>query len=252
MRRTVTAFLALFFVLAFPGSKAFALVKAEGRYWFTSLNSSVKVTEANIIGTNIDLVDDLGVGDSENFWEGRITLELGSHKLRYSYMPMKWDGSKTISKDIVFKGKTYTASTVVDSELDIKYHRLTYEYDIIDTLDNRLGILLEVKYFDIDASLKDSTLVLDESESIKVPLPSVGLTANIGLPLLLNVGGEVTGVSLGNYGYIVDAEAAVNFKPLPFITVSGGYRYLKLHVEVNDDEGDFELNGPYALLRASF
>ncbi len=252
MRRSVPVFLVLFFVLVFFDSRAHALVKVEGRYWFTDLDSSVKVTEGNIIGTEIDVVDDLGVDDKKNFWEGRITLELGSHKLRYGYMPMKWDGQKTISQDIVFKGKTYTASTVVDSEMEIKYHRLAYEYDIIDTLDNRLGIIFEVKYFDINASLRDTTLVLDESESLDVPLPTVGVAVNVGLPFLLNVGGEVTGMTLGSYGYMVDAEAMVNFEPLPFVTLSGGYRYLKLHVAVDDDEGDFTLSGPYLVLRAGF
>lgn len=237
----------LFFVATlFTGTNAFALVDVEGRYWLTTMDGEIK---SGTTGTTINLVDDLGVDDQENFFDVRATLEFGSHKLRYGYMPLSWKGTKTISQDIVFNGQTYSESDTVNTELDIAYHRLGYEYDIIDTLNNRLGVIFEVKYFDIDASLTDTTT---RTASVKAPLPTVGIAAQAGLPFLLSVGGEITGISLGSAAWLVDAEAGVNFKPAPFVVVSGGYRLLKLHLDYDDDLADISVQGPFVMLRADF
>lgn len=244
----LTALFTLVFV--FAHSHSFALLSIEGRYWFTELDGDVKVTEAGVVGTDIDFSDDLGV-DDEDFWEVRITLEFGKHKLRYGFIKLEWDGEKTITEEINFGGETFTVSTFVDSELNVDYHRLGYQYDFIDTLENRLGLILELKYFDIDARLKAPPI--DESESLQVPVPTVGVAFQLSLPLLVTFGGEVTGVTLGGYGHLIDGEAALRFNPIPFLRLSGGYRYLKVKVEDGDDsEVDFDLHGPFLTLGASF
>lgn len=248
--RKLALLLAVVFVLA-SSTKASAIVDVEARYWFADFDDTIKVTEGSAVGTDINLVDDLGVGD-ENFVEGRITLELGSHKIRYGYMPLKWEGSNTLARSITFNGQTYSASTNVESDLKMDYHRLGYEYDIIDSLNNKLGVIFEVKYFDGEASLKAPSAGLDERESFKAPIPTLGLAAQVGLPFLLSVGGEITGITLGSDAYLVDAEAMVNLKPAPFVVISGGYRVFKLHLEDDDDLADITVKGPFVMLKADF
>src|SRR3989344_5220405 len=208
-------------VSVFYSLPAEAIVHGEGRYWFTSLDSKVQVTEPGLTGTQIDLVDTLGMDDKKNFWEARVDLNLGSHHLRYAYMPLSWDGSKTITQSINFQGKTYSASTKVDSSLDILYQRLGYRYDIIDILGNKIGIIFDVKVLDIDARLNAPGI--DKSYSVTAPIPTVGLGAQIGLPFLFTVGAEVTGIAY-NGNHLIDGEALINFEPIPLVTISGGYR----------------------------
>lgn len=241
------AALLVFMATLLVGTNASAVVDLEGRYWLTTMDDEIKSGTA---GTTINLVDDLGVDDKENFFDIRATVELGSHKLRYGYMPMSWEGTKTTGAPLVFNGVTYPAASV-NSKLDMAYHRLGYEYDIIDVLNNRLGVIFEVKYFDIDASLT-SSLGQNEKASIKAPVPTIGIAAQAGLPFLLSVGGEITGVSLGSAAWLVDAEAGVNFKPAPFVVVSGGYRIFKLHVDYDDDLVDISVSGPFVMLKADF
>ncbi len=241
-----------FLAVIFAGTSAFALVNIEGRYWFPTLDANARLSNGGIIGTDVDFVNTLGVEDRNNFWDGRVSLELGSHKLRYGFTPLKWDGAKTLSQSVTFNGKLYSASTPVESQMKIDYHRLGYEYDFIDLLNNRLGVIFEMKYFDTKARLKASSLGFDESKGLKAPVPTIGIAAQAGLPFLLSVGGEVTGVTIGSKAYLVDAEAGVNIKPAPFVTVSGGYRYFKLHLENNDDKANFTLAGPFVMLKANF
>jgi hypothetical protein len=231
----------------FTGTNAFAIVDVEGRYWLTTMDDEIK---SGTTGTTINLVDDLGVDDQENFFDIRAILELGSHRLRYGYMPLSWEGTKTIGSPINFNGVNYPAASI-NTKLDIAYHRLGYEYDIIDTLDNRLGVIFEVKYFDIDANLT-SSLGQNETASVQAPVPTVGVAGQVGLPYLLTVGGEITGISLGSAAWLVDAEAGVNFKPFPFFVVSGGYRLLKLHLDYDNDLADISVQGPFVMLRADF
>jgi hypothetical protein len=238
----------LFLATLFTASNAFAIVDIEGRYWLTTMDDEVR---SGASGTTINLVDDLGVDDKENFFDVRATLELGSHKLRYGYMPLSWEGATTTGAPINFGGVVFPAAAT-STKLDIDYHRLGYEYDIIDTLNNRLGVIFEVKYFDIDASLTSSVPGVSQSASVKAPVPTIGVAAQVGLPFLLSVGGEVTGISLGSAAWLVDAEAGVNFKPAPFVVVSGGYRLLKFHFDYDDDLVDLSVNGPFVMLRADF
>lgn len=241
----------VFGMMLFASSSANALVHVEGRYWFSDLDSTVKVTDASIIGTDINVVDTLGVDDKENFWEARVSLELGSHKFRFSHMPLSWDGKKTITQSITFAGQTYSASTSVESSLDIVYQRAGYRYDIIDTLGNQLGIIFDVKLLDIEARLKEPAAGIDKLYSVTAPIPTVGLGVQVGLPFLFSVGAEITGVGYSG-NHVIDAEAQVNFNPLPLITVSGGYRIFDLKVEDGDDKVDFKLKGPFLLVRAGF
>ncbi|MBI5641897.1 MAG: hypothetical protein HY954_00315 [Deltaproteobacteria bacterium] len=240
-----------FLVAIFFSSTASAVVDVEGRYWLTDLDGTVQVSSDGV-GTDIDLANDLGVDNKKNFFEGRITLELGSHKLRYGFVPLKWDGSKTLTETITFAGQSYTASADVESEMNLNYHRLGYEYDFIDALNNKLGVILELKYFDGDVSLRSSALGLDETDSIKIPLPTVGVAAQVGLPMIFSVGGEITGITLGSQAYLVDGEASVNIKPFPFVVISGGYRIFKMHVDYDNNKADLTLKGPFLTVKADF
>ncbi len=249
MRRLAIAFLTIASVLIFQ-SRAMALVSVDARYWLSELDAEVKVTENGLTGTEIDLERDLGVDTEENFLEGRITFEFGKHRVRYAFVPLSWDGSKTITKSINFAGKTYSVNTDVTTSLDVDYHRLGYEYDFVKVAGNRFGIIAELKVFDIDASLKSTAV--SESESIVVGLPTLGVAFQMGLPSVLNVSGEITGITYGGDAYFVDGEVGLNITPLPLVSISGGYRYMKLYAEVEDDKVDLQLDGPFIMVRVGF
>ncbi len=251
MRRLFTAI----FVLAatfFISSQAYALVDIEARYWFTNLDSNVTATSGTVVGTDLNLVSDLGLDDHESFPEARITLELGNHSFRYAYLPLSWSGETVTDTTITFAGKTYPVFSAVSTDVQVDYHRFSYRYDLINKLNNRLGIIVEVKYLDGRVNLKDAAFGLDESTRLQIPIPAVGIGGQLAIPFLANIRAEITGMSLGSMAYVVDGEANVGFHPLPFINVSAGYRYLKFHVEQNDDTGSVALRGPFVTVSANF
>ncbi len=98
-------------------------MEIQGVYWITDLTAKAKVVESSI-GTDFNLKSDLGVKD-EDFTEARFILQTGENsKIRLTYTQVNYSGDQDITRTIEFKGQTYSASTLVKSELDIQYFRL--------------------------------------------------------------------------------------------------------------------------------
>lgn len=253
MRRTLIAFIVLASLLA-AAPRAEAVLDLDFRYWYTELDSTVKSSTGSVIGNEINFANTLGIDEHKSFFDGRATLEFGHHSIRYAFIPMDWDGVKTLSAStpVTFGGRSFTALDTMDSEITINYHRLTYRYDFFDLLDNKIGAIFEVKYFDADATIKDLTIGVSETEKIDIPLPAVGIGAQAALPLLFSVSGELTGIAISSDIYIVDGEAMINIAPMPLVKFSGGYRYLRLHYDRDNDLTDFTISGPFINLRADF
>lgn len=95
-----------------------------------------------------------------------------------------------------------------------------------------------------------SGIFITESESAKVPIPTLGARARIGFSDYIALVGRV-GYSEYQDNSFLDAEAQIEFSPIPLVGVFGGYRYLDLKV---DDSGvfvDAQFSGPFvgALIR---
>jgi len=242
----------VFAIVFVCNSNVDANMGGEVRYWFTTLDSEVKITDDALVGTKIDLEDDLGVDEKEDFVEFRVFYKSGKHKLRYSFVSMSWEGEKTTTKTLLFSGKTYSATAFVQTELDIDYHRLGYEYLIIEKDKYNVGFIFEVKYFDLDARVRAIGAGLDESESVGIPLPAIGLSFNAQLFKDITFEAEFTGFTVGSAAYVYDAELLIGYRAHKNILLSAGLKTFTLHGDDEDDEIDFKVGGPFVMVRATF
>ncbi len=258
MRRTCCGFwvtgLFLFATVAPAAALPFIEVWGEARYWRPTLESEIVASSAGFPGTTIDPVSDLALDKVQNVPEARagITL-LGRHKLRVGYLSLSFDGDRTLTQNITFQGQTFTATTRVLTDLDVKILRGGYQFDIFKTAIGHLGILLEVHYFDGEARIRDTSGAQDQRVDFRAPVPVVGLAFRAyPITRILSVGAEVVGISAGNSGHYIDGEASVTFTPFPFVELTGGYRVIDLHGEDGDDRIDLRLHGPFASLTLRF
>jgi len=258
MRRTCCGFwvtgLFLFATAAPAAALPFVEVWGEARYWRPTLESEIVASSAALIGTTIDPVTDLALDKEQNAVEARAGITLpGRHKLRVGYLSLSFDGDRTLTRDITFQGVTFTATTRVLSNLDVKILRGGYQFDFFKTAIGSLGILLEVHYFDGEARIRDTAGAQDQRATFQVPVPVVGLAFRAyPITRILSVGAEVVGVSVGSQGHYIDGEASVTFTPFPFVELTGGYRVIDLHGEEGDDRIDLRLHGPFAALTIRF
>jgi len=233
-------------VLAAPTPTVAQIVDLEGRYWFTNLDASTKVESGSIPGTRIDVAQDLRVDDA-NIPEVRLTFSTGlNSKLRLAYLQGSFDGDTTLSQSIQFSGTTFGASTRVDTDLDLYYGRIgwTWQFAAVPGI-FKIGPLLEVKGVVVDATIRSPGTGLRESATLPMAFPTVGAMLNVTPISALDVFAEVSGMTFGDFGHVVDAEIGLRFIPIRFVTVSAGYRLFDLRVSNDDDFAKLKLTGPF-------
>lgn len=260
MRRTCCGLLVTGLFLFAPVGPAAALpfveVWGEARYWRPTLESAIVASAPGAPGTSVDPVTDLGVDEEQNAFEARagVTL-LGRHKFRIGYLPLSFDGDRTITQNFTFQGQNFAVNDRVITDLDVKILRAGYEFDFFKTPLGYLGILFEVHYFDGEARLRTTTApIRDETVDFKVPVPVVGLAFRTypTITRIVSLGAELVGVYAGSTGHYLDGEASITFSPWPFVELTGGYRVIDLEGEDGDDKLDLFLHGPFASLTIRF
>jgi len=227
-------------------------VELEGRMWNVKLDSTVKVVQ-NGIGTDMKLVDDLGFDERNNFFEGRLQVKFArAHKFNLEYIPLKWDADKVISKTIEFSGQTYTQGTRVQTSTDLKFLKGGYEYDFLVGSLGFLGGTLDVLVVNGNVQLKAPSLAIDQKEDKTVPIPMIGLIGRVYPIRWVNLTAKASGLSLGSYGYAIDAEASLNINPVKYIGIAGGYRYFETNLKYDNNSLNFKLDGPFVALDLRF
>ena len=110
-----------------------------------------------------------------------------------------------------------------------------------------MGLVLEAKYTDVEASL---TNALDfEFVRARAPIPAVGLIGRGYVAPNISITGEFTFFKLpeiqGNSGRYFDFDlyGTVNFTNN--VGAQGGYRSFDVIYKVEDDNGDLQLKGLY-------
>ncbi len=227
-------------------------LEMEGRYWKPRLDSAIKIVESGI-GNEFKLVDDLGFDREKDAGEGRLQIKFfRKHKFNFSFLPLKWEGDKVITRDIEFSGKTYRAWNRVQSKLDLNLFKIGYEYDFLTGKYGFLGAVIDILIGNVGIELKAPELAIHEKEEVTAPLPMIGLMGRLYPFKWLNITAKFSGLPAGSYGHILDAEVSLHINPVKYVGISGGYRYFEIRGRYNDNSVDFRLDGPFAALMIRF
>ena len=253
MKKTHLFLPLLLAVLLIPVSSSAFEIGARGYYWFPTLDGTVKVDEASIIGETIDFDKDLGIED-ENYPSVEVFVGGGNHHLSFTYTDIDYSGRKTLTREIQFGGETYSASDTVTSSIQYKMMDLLYQYDFLN-LENvlggvSLGGVFQVKYLDGDVSLK--TTGIDEKEDFTIPIPMIGLNLHIGiLAQILQARLRATAISYSE-STIYELMCDISWTPFPLVDIHGGYRTFVIDIDEDDLTFDYDMSGPYVALTLSF
>jgi hypothetical protein len=226
-------------------------VEVAGDFWFPSPNITItsQALTREALGTPIDFVTDLGI-EQTRFKQLRFVLRPGrKHKLRFEYTPIGYQAVGTLKRDIIFNGQKYSLALPVASDLEWKAYRFTYEYDFVSRDRGFVGLLLEVKYTDVNAEL--SNVLVSEFVEAKAPIPTIGVIGRGYVAPNISITGELSGLGTGSiFGedyrahYIdFDLYGTVNFND--YVGAQVGYRTFNVFYHVKEDEGDLVLKGLY-------
>lgn len=182
-------------------------------------------------------------------------------------MPMKFDGSGRLTRDIKWGNYTYQANA--DYSLSVKLDRLDtilyYNFPFIKTatagvLDVEFGLNVRTIFFDgkLDGTDRTTSQKVHESKSITLPVPMGHLAIEIKPVSYFSVLGSLNYIGYNSNTYYDYTSAgrfyAGSLLPLgrlkPFVEV--GYRYEKLKIDESSVKTDIKIKGGYALLGLQF
>ena len=224
-------------------------IELEGRYWFTDLHGTTKVTDSNGIGTDINLTGDLGIKD-QGLPELRLIWYPGKKsKIWAAYAYVGYEGYKNIQGTIEFNGATYPIGTRVLTDVNINFLNVAWAWQFI-SIDKgffRLGTLVEAKVFWVKASLEAPNLVppAKETEKFVFGLPTLGVALDLNPHRMLNIYAQGSGLYAGSYVYLYDAEIGIKLIPIKILSIVGGYRIMQFKAEHDNNYAKVRLNGPF-------
>jgi hypothetical protein len=226
-------------------------IEASAALWRPSADVTISSEALGIQGTLIDFKKDLGLQD-RSLPEFKFTLRpLPEHKLRAQIIPMKYEASTRLTRDVIFNGQRYSVSLPVNSRFEWKAWRFNYEFDFITRNRGFAGFIIEMKYNDIDAELTTPSPSIQEFTRARFPLPAFGGIARVYVVPNVSITGEVTGLKIpGSLGDVhdghwadVDIFGTANFNR--YIGAQVGFRSVDLGYEIESDSGSLTMKGIY-------
>ncbi len=213
----------------------------------------------------IDVKNDAHIGDKTKPWakfkfEHPIPI---IPNIKLAYMPMKFDGSGVLTRNIKWGNYEYNADYNLSVKLDRVDTTLYYYLPFINTatagkLDVELGLNVRTIMFDGKLNGTNTTgQKVSESKSITLPIPMGHLAAEIKPINQVSLLGEFNYISYNKntyYDYTVglrlNSHELISTPLKPFIEV--GYRYEKLKLDEKDVKTDLKIKGGYALVGVRF
>jgi hypothetical protein len=163
-------------------------------WWSPQPDAIIASESLGIPGDNINLTTDLGI-EQKRIPELRLVLRPGmKHKFRFAYLPLKYDAESVVTREFVFNAQRYRIGLPVNTTADLTTYRFGYEYDFIYRSRGYLGVLLDVKYSNVDVQL-DSPIGSEFTSQV-APIPTIGLVGRGYILPNVSITGEVSFFSI--------------------------------------------------------
>ncbi|MBL8138459.1 MAG: hypothetical protein JNL48_17685 [Acidobacteria bacterium] len=224
-------------------------IEASFNFWNPTPEAIVNSEALGILGTDIDLVTDLGIS-KQMLKDVRVVLRPAKkHRFRINYLPMNYDASTTITREFIFNGLRYRPGLPVQTTAQFKAWRFGYEYDFLYRDRGFLGVLFDVKYTDVNVGLLSP--IGDEFTKAVAPLPTIGAVARVYAAKNLALNGEVSyfkipeSASEDYKGRYMDFDFYATFNPHKNFGVQAGYRSIDVFYDAKNDTGSLTFKGLY-------
>ena len=227
-------------------------IEAAYSWWNAEPSLIVNSESLGIIGTDIDLITDLGI---EKHRLGTFDLVLRparKHRFKYQHLPIKYETDAfPVQREFVFNGQRYRIGLPVTTLVDFTTHRFGYEYDFLYFRRGFIGALIDVKYTNVDVSL-DSPIG-NEFINATAPIPTFGFAGRGYVLPNLAINGELTffrtpeslAEQLEGDASYTDFDINGTFNFTRNVGFKMGYRRTSVFYDVELDTGDLKFKGLY-------
>ena len=217
--------------------------------WSPSPDFVIQSESLGIPGTAIDIQADLGLLKKAMYDMRLVLSPTRKHKFRFQYLPMQYTGATRLRGDLIFNGIRFPVDINVTTDFTWSTLRLGYEYDLVSRDAGFVGFIIEAKYMDAQLQLASPTGI--EFARARAPVPAVGGIARVNIGRFVTVTGEATYFKLPESidpryrAHFLDVDVYGTFNFTRNFGVQGGFRRLELGYQVEKDQGQGLLLGPY-------
>ncbi len=225
-------------------------VEASYGWWNATPGLIVNSESLGILGTDVNLVDDLGIA-KKNLGRLNVVLRPATkHKFRFEYLPVEYlTDAVTLEREFVFNGQRYRVGLPVSTTAQYNTFRFGYEYDFIYRNRGFAGVLLDAKYTDVRVELLSP--IGEEFTTAVAPIPTIGFVGRGYVTKNVAIGGELSffrvpdNLSEDYDGEYTDFDiyGTVNFTNNVGATV--GYRSVDVFYQADRDTGSLTFKGLY-------
>lgn len=193
-------------------------------------------------GTLLDLDDDLGIDNKRTYEVKGVIQWKPGRKIRGSYTPVDFDGTVQSRTTFFYGTSRYLRDTTVGTSVVGNYFSADFEWDFVRNQHGFLGAVIGAKMFDLDSVVAAPNQGIRETDELTIPIPVIGI-AGRGYLGRLSLGGEITGLSVGERGYIYDAEGSVRLHVSDRLGAQVGYRILSVDGKNGGDRVKLRTSG---------
>ena len=146
-----------------------------------------------------------------------------------------------------------------EREIIFRYKNFFVDYNHIDRGKNLNYINLKMnnKIFSmlgsgINWSCGLTGIGWNDSTAKFVPVPTLGLDLYVTIRPKLKFYTQFSGMPVGGFGRIYDAETGLRYSPSKHFTITAGYRHLSAKVKRGGSSGNFKNSGVFVGIRSDF
>jgi hypothetical protein len=228
-------------------------IEVAGMLWNPTPEIVIASEGLGQLGDDIDFVTTLGI-EKTTFKQLKVVLRPGTkHKFRFEYTPIKYTAEKTVPTTFVFNGQRFTVGIPVATELKWNAYRFGYEWDFIYRDRGFAGVVLDLKYTELSATLTAAAVGAAQFTEARAPIPAIGFIARGYVVPNISITGEFTAFKLpekalnsDDYSakyYDFDIYGTVNFSDN--FGAQAGYRSFDVFYKIKQDRGTLKLTGLY-------
>ena len=230
-------------------------IEAAGTIWDPSPDINISSESLGILGSQIDFVNALGIERSA-FKQLKLVLRPAKkHKFLFEFTPINYTAQTVLQTSFVFNGQRYEIGLPVTTELKWNAYNFGYEWDFVYRNRGFAGVIGELKYTDVTASLSSSVAGAGglEYTHARAPIPAIGGIGRVYVVPNISITGKFTMFRLpeaaldstdygGSY-YDFDLYGTINFNN--YVGAQVGYRSMDVFYKVRLDNGTMNLRGLY-------
>ena len=226
-------------------------IEAAAGFWNPQPELIVSSESLGIAGDEIDLVADLGI-EQKRIPDLRVVLRPAlKHKFRFSYLPIKYTAESVVRREFIFNGQRYRIGLPVNTTADLTTFRFGYEYDFFYRERGFVGVLLDVKYTNVDVEL-DSPIGSEFTSQV-APIPTIGVVGRGYILPNVSISGEVSffnvpdnlAEQLNADGRYLDYDFYGTFNFNRFVGAQVGVRSIDVSYFNDLDSGTLNFTGLY-------